>query len=87
MSPISFGAIHALGELALDVVAGDCADASQVGIDRRIVARTNEIAEPISSATCGHSIIVFENAAEPAPVAAAWRGRQAEQRRIRIGRR
>ena len=38
------GPIHALGELAFDVVAGDRADALQIGIDRRIDARPDQIA-------------------------------------------
>ena len=81
------GPIHALGELRLDVVAGLRADALQVGIDRRIDARLDQVALLDQLGDLRTFDDGLEDAAEPAPVAAAWRGGQAEQRPRRDRRR
>ena len=78
--------IHAIGELGLDVVAVTRAHAAQIGIDRRIDARRHQDSRARSASgdlrAFDHRL---EDAAEPAPVAAAWRCGQAEQHRVGIG--
>ena len=86
MSPTSLRLVHALGELRLDVIAGLNADASQIGIDRRIDARTNQIALLDQFRDLRALDDRFENATKPAPVAPAWCCRRSKQDRIRIGR-
>ena len=72
--------VHALGELGLDVVAVARADATQIGIDRRIDARPHQVALLDQLGDLRAFDQFLEDAAEPAPVAPAWRCGQAEQR-------
>ena len=60
-------------------------DALEIGIDRRIDARLDQIALLDQFGDLRAFDDGFEDAAEPAPVAAARRGGQAEQDRVRIG--
>ena len=85
MSPISFGRSMRSASWRLDVVAGDCVRTPlQIGIDRRVDLRLHEEAAPDQVRdlrTFDHGL---EDAAEPAPVATARRGGQAEQDRVGI---
>ena len=70
------GVVHALGELALDVVTAPNPHAKQVWSDRRIDARLDQVAQRNECGICGASIIAGEDAAEAAAVTATGRGRQ-----------
>ena len=86
MSPTSLARSMRSASCGLDIVAVARAHAAEIGIDRRVGARRHQEAEPDQVRhlrTLDHRL---EDAAEPAPVAAAWRGREAEQHRVGIGR-
>ena len=62
------GAIHAVGELGLDVVAVTGVHAAEIGIDRRVDARRHEEAAARSaSRPAGHSISVSKMPPSPRP--------------------
>ena len=68
MSPTSFGRSMRSASSCLDVVAGLCPHAGEIGIDRRIAARRHQDSRARSaSATCGHSIIVSKMPPSPRP--------------------
>jgi hypothetical protein len=70
--------VHALGELGLDVVALLGAHAAQIGIDRRVDARPDEVAlldQIRHLRTLNHTP---EDAAETATVTTTWRCGQSE---------
>ena len=79
-----FRPVHAVGEFALDVVAVADVNTMQIRIDRRIDAGRHQVAlldELADLRTLDHDL---EDAAEPAAVATAWRGGEAEQDRVGI---
>src|SRR3974390_3026550 len=77
-------AVHPLGQLRLDVVAGLRADAAKIGIDRRVYASLDQVTEYDQLGHLGAREEGLEDSAEPATVAAAWRRRQAEQHCVRV---
>jgi len=77
--------IHPLGELGLDVVAGLRSDAAQIGVERRVDPRLDQIA---LLDQVGHLRALdhgLEDAAEPTTIATAWRGREPEHDGVRVG--
>ena len=80
-----FRPVHAVGEFALDVVAVPDVNAMQIGIDRRIDAGRHQVALLDQLADMRALDHGLEDAAEPAAVATAWRGGEAEQDRVGIG--
>ena len=82
-----FRPVHAVGELALDVVAVPDVNAVQIRIDRRIDAGRDEVALLDQLADLRALDHRLEDAAEAAAVATARRCGEAEQDRIGIARR
>ena len=70
MSPISLAAVHALGELALDIIAGDGAvTPRRSGSTGAKIFAPNKYFRAINSPTCGHAIIVSKIEPSPRPLA------------------
>ena len=72
-------AVHALGELRLDIIADAGLDATKVRVGRRIDARLDQIflLDELRDLRAFHDRV--EDAAKPSAVAAAWRGGQSDQ--------
>ena len=74
-----FRPIHAVGKLGFDIVAGLDANACQIGIDRRIDAGLDQKSLLDQRRDLRAFDDGLEDPTESAPVAAAWRCRQAQE--------
>ena len=82
--PDQLGAIHTVGKLILGIVAIADRDAFEIGIDRCIDPRLDEVSLLDQRRDLRRFGQDSEDAAEAAPIAAAWRGGTADHRGVRI---
>src|SRR6185312_10489041 len=77
-------AVHALSKLQLDIVAGADFDALQIRVDRRIVARLDQVLLRDQLGDLWTFNDGVEDAAEPATIATTWCSSQPDQHRVGV---